>query len=83
MHHQRRAQPDHPLYLRRPARHRAEHLARLNKTPVRMHTRDPSILDFNVSDAGLLVDFNALAVRSTRIRPTPLRRGGQWPPAGW
>ena len=34
-----------------------------------MHTRDPPVLDLNVGDAGLLVDFNAVAVGPACIGP--------------
>ena len=69
MHHQRRAQADHPLYLRRPAGHRAEHLAGLDKTAIRVHARDPAVLHFNIGDAGLLMDFNAFAVGPACVSP--------------
>ena len=34
-----------------------------------MHARDPPVLDFNIRNTGLLVDFHAFAICPTRIRP--------------
>ena len=70
MNDERRAQTHHLRDVRRPSGHRRENSTRLDEALVRVHTDNPTVLDLDTSDRGLLMDLDTETVGASGVTPS-------------